>query len=125
MKMGIVAVGLIVAGTAATGQQSGTGSIVSAATSQTNASSDSQAPRVITLEDALQRARKLDPTYRSAITDAGIAHEDHVQARAALLPSVSENTEYLYTEGTGTPTPRYIANNSVRVCEPGQCTRSG
>jgi outer membrane protein TolC len=70
-------------------------------------------PLVITLQDALQRARKLDPTYRSAVTDAGLAHEDHVQARAVLLPGVSENTEYLYTEGTGTSTPRYIANNAV------------
>ncbi len=75
--------------------------------------SESQAPIVITLQDSLQRARKLDPTYRSALTDAGIAHEDHLQARAALLPGVSENTEYLYTEGNGTSTPRYIANNSV------------
>jgi outer membrane protein len=75
--------------------------------------SQAQAPVVITLQDAIERARKLDPTYRTALTDAGIAHEDHVQARAALLPSVSENTEYLYTEGTGTATPRYIANNAV------------
>jgi len=71
------------------------------------------APVVITLQDALQRARKLDPTYRSALTDAGVAHEDHVQARAALLPSLNENTEYLYTQGTGASTPRYIANNAV------------
>src|SRR5690348_2829978 len=71
------------------------------------------APIIITLQDALQRARNLDPAYRSALTDAGIAHEDHVQARAALLPSVSANTEYLYTEGTGTSIPKYIANNAV------------
>src|SRR6185437_7959953 len=67
----------------------------------------------ITLQDALQRARQLNITYRTALTDAGIAHEDHVQARAALLPSLSENTEYLYTQGTGTLIPRYIANNAV------------
>ena len=79
----------------------------------TQGATGANAPLVITLEDALQRARKLDPTYRSALTEAGIAHEDHLQARAALLPSVSENTEYLYTEGTGSSTPRYIANNAV------------
>lgn len=72
-----------------------------------------RAPTVITLQDALQRARSLDVTYRTALTAAGIAHEDHVQARAALLPNVSENTQYLYTEGNGTATPRYIANNGV------------
>jgi len=110
LKIGIVAVGLMLITIDAAGYQTGTPSVVSG---QANASRDSQAPTVITLQDAVQRARKLDPTYRSALTDAGIAHEDHVQARAALLPSVSENTEYLYTEGTGTSTPRYIANNSV------------
>jgi len=100
--------GLVAA--AATAQQS---SAPAAVGGQATASADSHAPMVITLQDALQRARKLDPTYRSALTDAGIAHEDHAQARAALLPSVSENTEYLYTEGNGTSTPRYIANNGV------------
>ena len=79
---------------------------------------DSQAPMVITLQDALQRARNLDPTYRTALTAAGVAKEDHTQARAALLPSVVYNNQYLYTEGTGLPVAltadtRYIANNGV------------
>ncbi|PYY06098.1 MAG: TolC family protein [Acidobacteria bacterium] len=93
----------------AMGQQTGTPN------AQPQASApDSQAPVVLTLRDALERARNLDPTYRTALTAAGIAQEDHVQARAALLPSVAENTEYLYTQGgTGTSTPRYIANNAV------------
>jgi outer membrane protein TolC len=71
------------------------------------------APIVLTLQDALGRARNLDPSYRSALADAGIAREDHVQARAALLPNVSYNTEYLYTQGNGTGSVRYIANNTV------------
>ena len=82
-------------------------------TAPTQSPSDSQAPVVITLRDALQRARDLDPTYRAALVAAGITREDHVQARAALLPGVTENTQYLYTQGTGTSTPRYIANNGV------------
>jgi outer membrane protein TolC len=86
---------------------------VSTPGAQPQAPSNSQAPMVITLQDALQRARNLDSTYRLALTEAGIAREDHVQARAALLPSVAENTQYLYTEGTGTAIPRYIANNAV------------
>src|SRR4051812_4738410 len=80
---------------------------------QVQTTADSLAPVVITLQDALQRARNLDPTYRTLLTAAGLAREDHVQARAALLPSVTENTEYLYTQGNGTSTPRYIANNAV------------
>lgn len=81
------------------------------------AQSDSQAPIVLTLQDALQRARALETTYRIALADAGVAHEDHVQARAALLPSVVYNNQYLYTQGNGTPglttDTRYIANNGV------------
>lgn len=83
-----------------------------------NAALGSQAPVVITLKDALERARKLDPTYRTALTAAGVAREDHVQARAALLPSLLYNNQYLYTQGTGLPSAlsadtRYIANNGV------------
>ena len=80
---------------------------------QTQPVADSKAPTVITLQDALQRAKNLDTTYRTALTAAGIAHEDHVQARAALLPSVTYNNEFLYTEGNGTPSGRFIANNAV------------
>ena len=83
-----------------------------------SAPADSQAPTVITLQDALQRARNLDPTYRTALTAAGVAREDHTQARAALLPSLAYNNQYLYTQGTGLPVAlpadtRYIANNGV------------
>ena len=79
---------------------------------------DSQAPQVITLKDAIASARKLDTTYRAALTAAGVAREDHVQARAALLPSVLGNSQYLYTQGLGIPSTvtgdtRFIANNGV------------
>ena len=93
----------------ATNEQSGT-----AAAGQVQATqSDSQAPIVLTLQDALQRARTLETTYRTALADAGVAREDHVQARAALLPSVVYNNQYLYTQGNGTAAGRYIANNGV------------
>lgn len=69
----------------------------------------------ITLQDALDLARNNAMSYRAAITDARIAHEDKVQARAALLPSVNYATEYLYTEGNGehTNAPAFVANNFV------------
>jgi len=73
----------------------------------------SQAPIVLTLQDALQRARNLETTYRTALADSGIAHEDHVQARAALLPNVVYDNQYLYTQGNGTASGRFIANNGV------------
>jgi outer membrane protein len=83
------------------------------------------APVTLTLQDALQRARMNDPQYRSAVTDLGLAREDRVQARAGLLPDVSYNNSFVYTQGTGSlpvscttttvgcPTFRFIANNGV------------
>lgn len=83
------------------------------------------APVTITLQDALERARSNNPQYRSALTDLGLAREDRVQARAALLPNLNYDTSFIYTEGTGPlpvacanptlgcPTSRFIANNGV------------
>ena len=83
------------------------------------------APVTLTLQDALERARSNNPQYRSALTDLGLAREDRVQARAALLPNVNYDTSFIYTEGTGPlpvacanptlgcPTSRFIANNGV------------
>lgn len=67
----------------------------------------------ITLQDALQRARTLQVGYLGAVTSSKLAHEDRVQARAALLPSLSYNNQFLYTQGNGTGFGRYIANNGV------------
>jgi outer membrane protein TolC len=77
----------------------------------------------ITLQDALERARVNDPQYHSALTDLGVAREDRVQARAGLLPGVTYNNSFTYTEGTGQPpacaltaacpASRFIANNGV------------
>ena len=74
----------------------------------------SNAPLTITLQDALERARANSPEFLSARTDAASAHQDVIQARAALLPAISAETQYLYTEGgTGSDVPRFIANNAV------------
>ena len=90
-----------------------------------SASTNSSAPLTLTFQDALQRARLNEPQYRSALTDLGLAREDHVQARAGLLPSVNYNNSFIYTQGTGPlpltcvssatgcPTSRFIANNGV------------
>src|SRR6202162_5884514 len=80
---------------------------------QAAASTSTAAPPTITLQDALQRARNNTPQFRAALTGLGIAHEDTVQARAGLLPTVNFNTQYLYTQGNNTPTARFFANNGV------------
>ncbi len=71
------------------------------------------APLTLTLQDALERAKKNNPEYRAAQTDFAIAKEDKVQSRAALLPNVNFNTSFIYTEGNGTAASRFIANNGV------------
>jgi len=71
------------------------------------------APLVLTFPDAVARARNNLPQFLSARTDLGLAHEDKVQARAALLPTVTSNAQFLYTQPNGTPTGVFIANNSI------------
>lgn len=78
-----------------------------------NNSAGSPVPLTLTLQDALERARKNNPEYSAALTQYGLAREDRVQSRAALLPSVNYNAGFIYTEGNGTSTPRFIANNGV------------
>ena len=71
------------------------------------------APLTVTLQDAIERARKNSPEFHAALTEYGVAKENRVQSRAALLPSVNYQAAYLYTQGNGTPAARFIANNGV------------
>src|SRR5947209_8652716 len=71
------------------------------------------APQTVTFQDALAMAHANNPQFAAARTEAGLAREDRLQARAALLPSVNYNAEYLYTQGNGTPTGRFVGNNAV------------
>jgi outer membrane protein TolC len=75
--------------------------------------STSAAPLTVTLQDALARARKNSPEYRAALTAYGVAKEDRVQGRAALLPGVNYNAGFLYTQGNGTATGRFVGANGV------------
>ena len=73
-------------------------------------------PLTITWQDALDRARKNSPDYLSAVTDVRLAHEDRIQARAALLPSVNATTQELLTKGGSVlPTGRFVTNDGVHV----------
>ena len=79
--------------------------------SQVNAGAG--APVTITLQDALTRARTNEPQYRAVLTRYGIARQTTTQARAGLLPNVNYNAEFLYTQGNGTATGRFIGANGV------------
>jgi outer membrane protein TolC len=74
------------------------------------------APTVITLQDAIERARRYYAQYRAAVTAAELAKQDRIQARASLLPSISYTQQYLNTQGNGViPTGRYVTNDGVHV----------
>ncbi len=75
--------------------------------------SASTAPLTLTLQDAIARARKNNPEYRAALAQYGSAKEDRVQGRAALLPGVNYNAGFLYTQGNGTATGRFVGANGV------------
>src|SRR5437667_2911920 len=73
-------------------------------------------PPVITLQDALDRAKQVDAQYQLAIADATVAREDRIQAKSALLPSASHTTQYLGTQGNGKlPSGRFVTNDGVHV----------
>jgi len=78
------------------------------------------APLRLTLQDALDRARKNSVQFQAAVTNAGLARQDSRQAFDALLPSVTYNNSAIYTQSagpvataaTGVPVV-FIANNAV------------
>jgi outer membrane protein TolC len=80
---------------------------------QPQTAANSAGPLIITLQDAVARARANEPQYRAALTQYGVARENTVQTRAAMLPNVNYTTSYIYTQGNGAGGPRFIANNAV------------
>ena len=67
----------------------------------------------LTLADAIARARANSPQFQAALTELGLAREDRVQARAALLPNVNYGNSFIYTQPNGTASGVYIANNGT------------
>jgi outer membrane protein TolC len=74
------------------------------------------APAMVTLPDALQRARDLDAQFQTAAADAALAREDTVQARAGLLPAFSFSTQYLGNQANGVnPNGRFVSLDGVNM----------
>jgi outer membrane protein TolC len=83
-----------------------------------------QPPAVITLEEAIHRAQSSEANYAAAVAEGRAARLDRNIAYAGLLPSVTYNNSFLYTEpqrpnsksssGSSQPAPIYIANNAPR-----------
>jgi outer membrane protein TolC len=79
------------------------------------ASAQAPAPLTIDLSSALQRARTWSPQFLAAALAAASAKEDRVQAKAAFFPTVSALNGFLYTQGNGTDTGVFVANNGVHI----------
>ena len=72
----------------------------------------SSSPVTLTLADALNRAKANSAQFQAALTQFGLAKEDQLQARAAMLPNIQYTNAFIYTQGNGV-TGRFVANNGV------------
>jgi outer membrane protein TolC len=70
---------------------------------------------LINLQDALARARANNQQFQTATISAQLAHEDRVQAKAGLLPTLNYLNQYIYTQGNGTPSGVFVANDGVHI----------
>ncbi|HEV3197468.1 MAG TPA: TolC family protein [Bryobacteraceae bacterium] len=73
-------------------------------------------PIVLTLQEALQRARQYAQQVYTANIAALLAHEDAVQAKAALLPTVNGLSQFIYTQPNyGSPSGVFVSNDGPHV----------
>jgi outer membrane protein TolC len=72
-------------------------------------------PLRLTLQDAMERARVYGQQVYSANIAAQIAHEDAVQAKAGLLPTVNWFNQMIYTQPNGTPSGVFVANDGPHI----------
>ena len=70
---------------------------------------------MIALPDALARARQYGGQIQSANFAVLQARQDTVQARAARLPSLNAFNQFIYTEGNGTTSGVFVANDGVHI----------
>ena len=73
------------------------------------------APPAVTLADAIARAKQYAGQIQSANLAVLQAREDSTQVRANRLPTVSAFNQYIYTQGNGTPSGVFVANDGVHV----------
>jgi outer membrane protein TolC len=69
----------------------------------------------LTLTDALNRAQANSQQLLSADLAARIAHEDKVQAKAALLPTANWFNGFIYTQPNGTSGGVFVPNDGPHV----------
>lgn len=77
-------------------------------------SSDTPAT-AITLAEAIRMAQAYSPQLQQATAATLQAREQRVQARAARLPTVNALNQFIYTEGNGTASGVFVANDGVHI----------
>ena len=77
----------------------------------------SGAPLVVTLADALQRAKQYEPTFLASAAEAAIADDDRAQAKASLLPAFGATTQYIGNQDSphGLRTGRFVSMDGVNM----------
>lgn len=73
------------------------------------------APTLITLQDALNRARQHGGQFQAANLALLQAKEDTKQVRAARLPTLNALNQFIYTQGNGTSSGVFVANDGVHI----------
>ncbi len=72
-------------------------------------------PLTIDLKNAQERARANSPQLQSASVGIELAREDRYLAKSAFFPTASYFNQYIYTQGNGTPSGIFVANDGVHV----------
>lgn len=72
-------------------------------------------PPAVSLQDAIARAKQYAGQIQSANLAVLQAREDTAQVRAGRLPSVSAFNQYINTQGNGTPSGVFVANDGVHI----------
>jgi outer membrane protein TolC len=73
------------------------------------------APLRLTLQEAMERAQKYSQQTFNANIEALLAHEDTVQAKAALLPTASGLSQFIYTQPNGTASGIFVPNDGAHI----------
>ena len=86
------------------------------ATAQVNQPGTLASPNpVFTLKEALARSHIYGIQIQYANIATLLAREDRRQAVAASLPSLSALNQFVYTQGNGTPSGVFVANDGVHI----------
>jgi len=72
-------------------------------------------PLKLNLQQAIERAKRYGQAFLAANLAAASAHEDALQAKAALLPGVSVLSQFIYTQPNGTPNGIFVSNDGPHV----------